>query len=310
MELNHLKKVHSWQKIIRVCRKPCLLRIRSTIYLPPRPKKIFKIITSNHRFNLAGIPFLIVIVKFKRMKQAYTPKQYTPEAMLQGGITGGAPTQSIRDILNRYFQQEFNSELVNSIIHGIGILFGLVAIPALLSIAVQHSHLAIRAGVLIYGIAFILVFTFSTIYHGLRESGLKNLFEKLDHISIYFLIAGTYTTLITAYMPNKAGFTMLSFIWVLTIIGTVFKSCIGCRYNIISTVVYMLMGWMMVWTGGSLFIAMAPLVVTLILTGGVLFSIGVIFFLWEKLKWHHAAWHCFALAGAICHYAAIVLTVK
>lgn len=200
-------------------------------------------------------------------------------------------------------------EFVNSLIHGIGILFGLAAIPILTALAVKTGDFSIMAGAAVYGFSFLMVFTFSTMYHGIQEPGVKKVLEVLDHISIYFLIAGTYTPLILKYMNNGQGFTMLYVLWGLALAGTVFKSCFGCKYNIVSTIVYLLMGWMLVWTGGSLFRDMPAGIITLVILGGVLYSVGVSFYLAHKWRWSHSVWHTLVLGAAVCHYAAVLLTV-
>jgi hemolysin III len=204
---------------------------------------------------------------------------------------------------------ELEQELVNSTIHAFGVLFGIAAIPFLASIAARSPDVVNLPGAFVYGFSFLMVFTFSTLYHGFREPVVKKLFEVLDHISIYFFIAGTYTPLILAYMNNATGMLMLWLLWGLVLAGSTFKICFGCRYNILSTVFYLLMGWIVLWTGTDFFKAMPPQVMNLVLAGGVLYSVGVVFFLWEKFKWNHAIWHSLVLAAAVCHYLAIYKTM-
>jgi hemolysin III len=207
-------------------------------------------------------------------------------------------------------REYFVKEFVNSMIHGLGILFGLAAVPLLIAMAVRTNNPLAIAGTGVYGFSFLMLFTFSTSYHGCQHTGLKKILEVLDHISIYFLIAGTYTPLILSYLNNTMGMVMLAVLWGLTIVGSFFKVFFGCRFNIVSTIVYVLMGWMLVWTGGDFFNAMPPVVITMIVTGGLLYSIGVVFYLWEKLKWNHAIWHSFVLSAAVCHYVAVLITVS
>jgi hemolysin III len=201
-------------------------------------------------------------------------------------------------------------ELVNSTIHAFGILFGIAAIPFLASIAASSHGAFYLPGAFLYGFSFLMVFTFSTLYHGSREPVVKKVFEVLDHVSIYIFIAGTYTPLILAYMNNPTGMLILYLLWGLVIAGSTFKICFGCRYNIVSTIVYLLMGWMVLWTGGGFFKAMPQQVMILVLAGGIIYSVGVVFFLWDKLKWNHAVWHSLVLAAAICHYLAIYKTMQ
>ena len=196
---------------------------------------------------------------------------------------------------------EIVKELANSIIHGIGILFGIAAIPFLTVLAVRSNNIPVIVGACVYGFCFLMLFTFSTGYHGIQQPRVKKVFEILDHISIYFLIAGTYTPLILSYMHNSSGIIMLYVLWGLAIAGTFFKICYGCRFNILSTIVYLLMGWMLVWTGNDFFEYMPNNIISLVIGGGVLYTVGVAFYLWEKWKWHHPVWHLFVLVAAICH---------
>ena len=214
-------------------------------------------------------------------------------------------TTALRVVQTKDNDPELIRELVNSTIHGFGILFGITALPFLSSLAIKNPNGDYLPAIFMYGFSFLMVFTFSTIYHAFQHSTIKKVFEILDHISIYFLIAGTYTPLILTYMNNANGMVMLWLLWGLVLVGTIFKIYFGCRYNILSTVVYLLMGWMILWTGGEFFRTMPPGVIKLVLGGGFLYTAGVIFFLWEKLKWHHAVWHFLALAGAVCHFLAI-----
>ena len=205
---------------------------------------------------------------------------------------------------------ELKLEMANSLTHGIGVLFGLAAIPLLTVLAVKTNNIPGVVGACIYGFCFLMLFTFSTLYHGFQHPVAKQALKVLDHISIYFLIAGTYTPFILTYLLDGQGIVMLSVLWGLTLLGIAFKIFFVNRFNIVSTLIYLLMGWMIIWTGNSFFAKMPPSVITLIVVGGVLYSVGVIFYLWHKWLWHHAIWHLFVLAAAICHYVAILITVS
>lgn len=201
------------------------------------------------------------------------------------------------------------TELTNSITHGIGILFGIASIPLLSALAIKSDNIHGIIGASVYGFCFLMLFTFSTLYHGFQQPKVKAVLQVFDHISIYFLIAGTYTPFILNYMFTGKGIAMLSVLWGLTFIGIFFKIYFVGRFNILSTIIYLLMGWMMIWGGKDFYSSMSTPVITLIVIGGVLYSLGVIFYLWESWKWHHAIWHLFVLAAAICHYVAVLLSV-
>lgn len=200
-------------------------------------------------------------------------------------------------------------EIANSITHGIGIIFGIAALPVLSAIAANKDHSIAVVGAAIFGFSFLLVFTFSTLYHAFQNPAVKKVLHVFDHISIYFLIAGTYTPFLLNYMMNATGITMLSVLWGLTIIGTLFKVFYTGRFNFISTIVYIGMGWILVFSGREFFEAVPMPVLTMIIIGGVLYTLGTIFYLWEKLYFHHVIWHLFVLAAAICHYVAVLLMV-
>ena len=131
----------------------------------------------------------------------------------------------------------------------------------------------------------------------------------MDHISIYFLIAGTYTPILLIYMNNNMGIALLIILWILTFIGTIYKCFFTGRYEIFSTLVYLAMGWIMLVAGPGFFAKMPVPVIALILAGALLYTTGVIFYIWEKYIYSHAVWHSFVLAAAICHYSAILISV-
>lgn len=200
-------------------------------------------------------------------------------------------------------------EIANSITHGIGIIFGIAALPVLSAIAANKDHSIAVVGAAIFGFSFLLVFTFSTLYHAFQNPAVKKVLHVFDHISIYFLIAGTYTPFLLNYMMNATGITMLSVLWGLTIFGTLFKVFYTGRFNFISTLIYIGMGWILVFSGRQFFEAIPTPVLTMIIIGGVLYTLGTIFYLWEKMLYHHVIWHLFVLAAAICHYVAVLLMV-
>jgi len=200
-------------------------------------------------------------------------------------------------------------EIVNGLIHGFGMLFGIAGLPVLTGIATAHGNIPGIVGSGIYGFCFLLLFTNSTIFHITTEPEIKRIFKIFDHISIYFLIAGTYTPFLLVYMDNAFGISLLSVLWGLTIIGVFFKIRFTGRFEIVSVIIYLLMGWIMVVGGRRFFDSLPVPVLVLICIGGGLYSIGVIFYVWDKYLYTHAVWHTFVLAAAICHYVAVLLAM-
>jgi hemolysin III len=204
---------------------------------------------------------------------------------------------------------QIKKELANSIVHGFGIIFGIVSIPILIAFAIKSNNIVGVIGAAIYGFCFLQLFTFSTLYHGFQNVQAKRIFEILDHISIYFLIAGTYTPFLLMYLDTPFGVTLLSVLWGLTALGIIFKILFLGRWKIFSTLIYIAMGFIMVVGGRTFFESIPSNILTMILIGCALYLIGVIFYLWDKYPYNHAIWHFFVLAAAICHYVAILLAV-
>jgi len=200
-------------------------------------------------------------------------------------------------------------ELVHSIIHAFGMLFGVISIPILTALAAKNANVPGIVGASIYGFCFLMLFSFSTLYHGFQQPQVKRVLEIFDHISIYFLIAGTYTPFLLIYLNNAFGITLLTVLWSLTALGIVFKIFFTVRFNKLSVFIYLAMGWILVSGGKRFFTALPTNVLIFIIIGGVLYSTGVIFYTWQKYSWHHAVWHFFVLAAAVCHYVAVLLAV-
>jgi hemolysin III len=201
-------------------------------------------------------------------------------------------------------------ELANSVIHGFGIIFGIISIPILIALAIKSNNMPGVIGAAIYGFCFLQLFTFSTLYHGFQQVQVKRALEIFDHISIYFLISGTYTPFLLIYMNNSFGITLLAILWGLTAMGIVFKIFFTGRWNIVSTMIYIGMGCIMVVGGRTFFTSIPSDVLIMIFVGGALYLLGVVFYLWEKYPYNHAVWHFFVLAAAVCHYIAILLAVR
>jgi hemolysin III len=200
-------------------------------------------------------------------------------------------------------------EIVHSMIHGFGIMFGIISIPILTALAAKEANVTAIIGASIYGFCFLMLFTFSALYHSFQQPHVKRVLEIFDHISIYFLIAGTYTPFLLIYLNNSFGITLLAVLWGLTFLGIFFKIFFTGRFEIISVIVYVLMGCILVAGGRRFFTELPSDVLTFIMIGGGLYLIGIIFYLWQGFTWHHALWHFLVLAAAVCHYVAVLLAV-
>jgi hemolysin III len=200
-------------------------------------------------------------------------------------------------------------EIVNGLIHGFGMLFGISGLPVLIGIATAHGNTMGIIGSGIYGFCYLLLFTNSTVYHIARETEVKHVFKILDHISIYFLISGTYTPFLLMYMNNSFGITLMIILWGLTLIGIFFKMRFTGKMEGVSTLIYIIMGLIMLAGGKRFFDYLPSSVVILICIGALLYLIGVFFYVWDKYLYTHAVWHSLVLVAAICHYVAVMLAI-
>jgi hemolysin III len=207
---------------------------------------------------------------------------------------------------SRYSPRE---ELANSLIHGLGIVASIVGLAVLVGNAAVHgSRVDLVAGS-VFGAALILVYTTSTLYHGIASPAARPVLRKLDHIAILLLIAGTYTPFAVAAVGGTLGWQLFALIWGLAALGCVFEFSPWRRHTWMAVSLYLLMGWVGIVAIGPLSAAIAPGGITLLLLGGVAYTLGVVFYVWRGLPYSHAIWHLFVLAGSVLHYLAILLYI-
>ncbi len=201
--------------------------------------------------------------------------------------------------------QSFKEELANSLTHGFGVLLGFIGVPILVSLAVFKGESQHIWAVSIYSVSLLMVYVVSTLYHSFQNQEVKRVLRVIDHISIYFLIAGSYTPFILIYMDGMNGYAILALIWSIALAGTLFKVFFTGKFNILSTISYLGMGWMALFVGKPIFSGIPSEGLIWLVIGGAAYSLGVIFYLWQKLRYHHAIWHLFVLTGSISHYIAV-----
>lgn len=206
-------------------------------------------------------------------------------------------------------EQTRKEEIVNSIIHGSGILFCLVAMPFLLVNSFKENQLSIFISVLAFGVGMLLVYTFSTLFHAAKNPKVKDVLQIGDHISIYFLIAGTYTPLMVRYLQPKIAAVFLGIMWSIVAIGIIFKIFFTKKFRFVSVLLYLTLGWMIVFVIEPLIHTMPFSVFMWILIGGLSYTIGVYFYMKDHKLYYHTIWHVFVLFGTIAHFVSIYLSV-
>lgn len=205
--------------------------------------------------------------------------------------------------------QSAAEELANSITHGIGAGLGVAALTLLVGVASLAGDPWRIVATSVYGASLVLLFLASTLYHSVRKPRVKRVFQILDHAAIFLLIAGTYTPFALVTLRGPWGWTLFGIVWGLAVLGIGFESVWLGRFPRLSTALYLVMGWIgviVVWPMSQVF----PLGGWAWLVGGGLaYTVGVVFFAWERLPYHHTLWHLFVLTGAACHFFAVLTYV-
>lgn len=197
-------------------------------------------------------------------------------------------------------------EIANSVTHGLGLLASLAAAPVLIVVAARADAWQV-VGSSIFAATLVAMYAASTLYHALRPSRAKRVLRVFDHGAIYLLIAGTYTPFTLGVLRGPWGWTLLGLVWGLAAAGVVLKSVRGFRHPRVSTVVYLLMGWLVV-------VAIKPMVANMpfaglmwLLAGGLCYTGGIVFYALDHRRYVHAIWHLFVLGGSACHVVAVLL---
>ncbi|RDI43073.1 PAQR family membrane homeostasis protein TrhA [Falsibacillus pallidus] len=205
--------------------------------------------------------------------------------------------------------EDWKEELANAITHGIGFLLSIPALVILIVIASHKQDGWYMGSFLVFGISMLLLYLFSTMLHSFKPSKAKRVFAILDHSAIYLLIAGTYTPFVLITLKGTLGWVLFGLIWLLAVCGIVFKCLFIDRFQLLSTIFYVLMGWLIIIAIQPLYHNLTPSGFMFLLTGGILYSVGAIFYIWQKIPFNHAIWHLFVLGGSALMYFCVLFYV-
>jgi hemolysin III len=196
--------------------------------------------------------------------------------------------------------------IADGIVHAAGVMLGLVAMIVLLIMAAPTVGAWELTSILIYGIGLLTVLVVSALYNLWPVSPAKWVLRRFDHSAIYLLIAGTYTPFITQMKASMESLILLTGVWLTSAIGIALKLRFPGRFERLSIVLYLLLGWSGVMAYQSVFGALPYTTLCLLAAGGILYTVGVVFHLWESLRFQNAIWHAFVLVAAACHYGAVL----
>jgi len=200
-------------------------------------------------------------------------------------------------------------EIAHSVTHGIGALMSVIGLVMLIVYSSKYGDAWHIVSSSIYGLTLIALYTSSTLYHSVTIPDLKKVLQRLDHAAIFLLIAGTYTPFTLVNLRGGWGWTLFGMVWSIAIAGMIMELIIKKRYQRISIGLYLGLGWLVMIAIEPMITNVAPGGLILLLVGGLFYSLGVIFYVWKTLVYHHAIWHLFVLAGSASHFFAVFLYV-
>ncbi len=208
------------------------------------------------------------------------------------------------------YKYSIKEDVVNAITHGIGVLFAYIGTLYLISLASQNGFDAkLIIAIAIYGTSMQVMFLMSTLYHAIFHDTTRSIFKRLDHASIFLMISGTYAP-ISVMLNTQVAYIILAFVYVLSVAGIILKIFYAGRFTIISTLIYIAIGWAAVFEINALVTILSPTELFYLVAGGVIYTIGAIIYALSKFKYHHGLWHMLVLIAAICHFLVIYNYVK
>lgn len=200
-------------------------------------------------------------------------------------------------------------EISHAITHGIGAILSIAALVLLIVFASIQGGATLIVSVTIFGATMLIMYVSSTIVHSLPINKWKNIFLIVDHASIYLFIAGSYTPFVLALIKGPLGWTLFGIVWGIAIAGIILKLFFVKKFVILSTLAYIAMGWIIVFAWKPLTAVMHTNGIILLVVGGVVYTIGAVFYAWKLFPFHHMVWHLFVIIGSALHFFAVLFYV-
>jgi hemolysin III len=197
-------------------------------------------------------------------------------------------------------------EIANAISHGLGAILSITALVLLIVMACKYGDAWHIVSFSIFGASLVILYLESTLYHSITNIKAKKIFRIFDHSSIFLLIAGTYTPFTLTVLRGALGWTIFGVIWSLTILGIVIKCLWLDRYDKLSTLLYVLMGWMIIISIKTLWLSVPHICILFLVLGGIIYTLGALLFHFDNIPYNHAIWHFFVIGGSVCHFFSVI----
>lgn len=211
-----------------------------------------------------------------------------------------------KSLESQHRRQTLGEEIANSVSHGLGFLAAVTAAPVLVYAAVQRDSAAGVAGAGIFAFTMMLMYITSTLYHALTGNKTKRVFRILDHSAIFLMIAGTYTPFTLGVLRGTWERVLFGLVWGIALVGVVFQSIGGVRYQKLTTILYLCMGWLIIVAMKPLWLNMSSWGLFWLTAGGAAYTAGVGFYAAKRIRYAHFVWHLFVIAGSVCHFIAVL----
>lgn len=253
-----------------------------------------------------------VIKPLNKQSLKSKPKKITKQSLVNSNLPiAREPDTTVTELIDTIHEYSIGHEIANAVTHGIGGGLSIAGLSILLTMAVLYGNVWHIVSSAIYGATLILLYLASTLYHGIYHTATKRIFKVIDHASIYLLIAGTYTpfTLVSLREHSEWGWTLFLVVWILAFAGVLLLLLFPGKYSGARVVVYILMGWLAIFVVKDIRTAIGVGGISWLVAGGLSYTVGVIFYLWDRLPFNHAIWHLFVLSGSLCHFFAILFYV-
>ena len=200
-------------------------------------------------------------------------------------------------------------EFANRLTHGLGAALSVAGLGLMVFYSARYGDAWQVVSTAIFGATLVLLYSSSTLYHSFRAERTRALLRKFDHAAIFLLIAGTYTPFVLVTLRGSWGWSLFGVVWGLAIVGVALKFWFAGRFSVVSTLIYIGMGWLVLFALKPLTAALPAAGLKLLVAGGLCYTGGAAFYLWRRLPYNHAIWHLFVLGGSACHWAAVFFYV-
>ena len=215
------------------------------------------------------------------------------------------PSKYSREHLLKLFKYTLGEDIGNAVTHIVGSFFAVYAIINLSWVAGRYGNWLDSIAFIFYGLTILFMFTMSSLYHSMINHTARSVFKKLDHIAIYWLILGSYTPYVFSLIKTNQAYIIYGFLFALSILGAVFKSFLAGRFKIVSTLVYVIMGWVIVWILPDLINKLNTTGLEYLIAGGACYTLGAILYAFAKFKYSHTVWHVFVFFGVLFQFISI-----